>query len=129
MKRALLAVGAAVIFAAPAIAADNVVIEKRTTTTTTTKEVTPDVPGSGSTVSTVVLAPNPPPEPRVEVRPPAPGPSVVWVGGNWRWSTPEKNFVWVPGKYVEPPRARAAWVPGRWMQRPDGWVFEDGRWD
>ena len=78
---------------------------------------------------TVVIAPNAPPEPRVEVRPAPPGPSVVWMGGNWRWAPAEKNFVWVPGKYVEPPRAQAAWVPGRWIHRPDGWVFEDGRWD
>ena len=40
MKRAILAAGAALIFAGPAFAADEVVIEKRTTTTTTTKEVT-----------------------------------------------------------------------------------------
>ena len=128
MRRAFLAAGAALIFAGPAFAADEVTIEKKTITTTT-KEVTTEPPASGSTVSTVVIAPNPPPEPRVEVRPPSPGPSVVWVGGNWRWAPGERNFVWVPGKYVEPPRARAAWVPGRWMQRPDGWVFEDGRWD
>jgi len=128
MKRALLAAGAALIFAAPAFA-DDVVIEKRTTTTTTTKEVAPEPSVSGSTVSTVVIAPDQPPVPRVEVRPAPPGPSVVWVGGNWRWAPAEKNFVWVPGRYVEPPRAQAAWVPGRWMHRPDGWVFEDGRWD
>jgi hypothetical protein len=128
MRRALLAAGAALIFAGPAFAADEVTIEKRTTTTTT-KEVISEPPASGSTVSTVVIAPNPPPEPRVEVRPAPPGPSVVWVGGHWRWAPAERNFVWVPGKYAEPPRARAAWIPGRWVNRPDGWIFEQGRWD
>jgi hypothetical protein len=126
MRRALLAAGAALVFAGPALA-DDVTIEKRTTTTT--KQLTTEAPASGSTVSTVIVAPNPPPEPRVEVRPPPPGPTVVWVGGNWRWNAAEHNHVWVPGKYVEPPRAHAAWVPGRWIHRPDGWVFEDGRWD
>jgi hypothetical protein len=64
-----------------------------------------------------------------EERPAPPGPNVVWVGGNWRWAPAEHNYLWMPGKYAEPPRAHAAWVPGRWIKRGDGWVFEDGRWD
>jgi hypothetical protein len=126
MRRAILAAGAALVFAGPALA-DDMTIEKKTITTT--KEVTTEPPASGSTVSTVIVAPNPPPEPRVEVRPPPPGPAVVWAGGHWSWSPPTHSYVWVPGRYVEPPRAHAAWVPGHWLKRGDGWVFEDGRWD
>src|SRR5688572_33355437 len=37
--------------------------------------ISSEPPASGSTVSTVVIAPNPPPEPRVEVRPAPPGPN------------------------------------------------------
>jgi hypothetical protein len=123
MKRLLLTAGAVLVMAAPAFAAD-VTIEKRTTTTTTTEE-----PKSGSTVSTVVIAPNPPPPPRAEAPPPPPGPAVVWVGGRWSWEPGARNYVWIPGKYLEPPRAHAAWVPGHWAKRAGGWVFEEGRWD
>src|SRR5260221_3541414 len=94
MRRALLAAGAALVFAGPAVAAD-VTIEKRTTTT---KEVTTEAPTSGSTVSTVIVAPNPPPEPRVEVRPPPPGPSVVWTGGHFEWQPAARGHVLVSGE-------------------------------
>jgi hypothetical protein len=123
MKGAFLtAAVAALLVAAPALAQE-VTIEKKETT------ITREVPESGSTVSTVVVAPNPPPELRVETPPPPPGPAMVWVGGNWRWNPETRDYVWAAGRYAEPPRPRAAWVPGHWVQRPDGWVFVDGRWD
>ena len=129
MRRALLAASAALfgagIIAGPALAAE-VTIEKKTTTT---KEITKEVPESGSTISTVIVAPDPPPPPRVETMPPPPGPDVVWVKGHWGWSPDTHNYVWAPGEYREPPRAHAAWVAGRWIERPNGWVWEEGRWD
>jgi len=123
MKGAFLtAAAAALLVAAPALAQE-VTIEKKETT------ITREVPESGSTVSTVVVAPNPPPELRVETPPLPPGPAMVWIGGNWRWSPETRDYTWAGGRYAEPPRPRAAWVPGHWVQRPDGWVFVDGRWD
>jgi hypothetical protein len=120
MRRALLAAGAALIFAGPALA-DSVTIEKKT--------ITREEPASGSTVSTVVVAPNPPPPPRAEVPPPPPGPAMVWMGGHWSWNPESHTYVWLTGKYAAPPREHAAWAPGHWAQRPDGWVWQEGRWD
>jgi len=121
MKRALHTAGAILVLAAPAFAQSSVTIEKKT--------ITKEVPESGSTVSTVVVAPNPPPPPRAEAPPPPPGPEMVWTEGHWSWKSDARDFVWAEGKYVMPPRPRAAWMPGRWVQRTEGWVFEDGRWD
>jgi hypothetical protein len=120
MKRALLTAGAILIMAAPAFA-DDVTIEKKTITRT--------VPESGSTVSNVIVAPNPPPPPRAEAPPPSPGPEMVWMSGHWTWKPEARNYVWLEGKYATPPRPRAAFVPGRWVQRTEGWIWEDGRWD
>ena len=122
MKRTLLLAGAALVVAMPAFA-DDVKVEKKTTT------ITREAPETGSTVSTVVVAPNPPPPVRAEVKPPPPGPDVVWVAGHWSWSPDTHNYAWSPGEYREPPRAHAAWIPGRWMERPNGWIWEEGRWD
>jgi len=30
---------------------------------------------------------------------------------------------------MEPPREHAAWTAGRWVERPNGWMWEEGRWD
>jgi hypothetical protein len=125
MRRAILAAGAGLIIAAPALA-DEVTIDKKTTTTTTT---TTTEPNSGSTVSTVVIAPNPPPPPRDEMPPPSPGPAMVWMTGHWMWHPDAQSYVWVHGKYAEPPRDHAAWIPGHWNPRSDGWEWTDGHWD
>ncbi len=124
MRRALAIAGAALALSIPALA-DEVTIEKRTIT----REVTREAPESGSTVPNVIIAPGPPPPPRTEMPPPPPGPTMVWIGGHWSWDPAARGHVWVDGRYAEPPRRRAAWLPGRWVQQPDGWVWEDGRWD
>lgn len=121
MKRALLTAGAILVLTAPAFAQSSVTIEKKT--------ITKEVPESGSTVSTVVVAPNPPPPARVEVRPTPPAPEMVWMSGHWSWNPEASDYVWIDGKYAMPPRPRAAWMPGRWVQRSEGWVWEEGRWD
>ena len=121
MRHTLLTAGAVLLLTAPAFAQSSVTIEKKETIT--------KVPESGSTVSTVVVAPNPPPPPQAETPPPPPGPTVVWTPGHWSWEPGARNHVWIAGKYLEPPRPRAAWIPGRWVQRPEGWVWQDGRWD
>ena len=54
-----------------------------------------------------------PPTLRVEVRTVAPGPGLVWIGGFQRWDG--RAYVWEPGRWATPPRARAVWVPGRWV--------------
>ena len=77
MRRVLMIAGAALICAAPALA-DDVTVEKQTTVT---KELVPAEPHSGSTVATVIVAPEAPPPPRVEVRPEPPQPGMAWMEG------------------------------------------------
>ena len=125
MKRVLMIAGAALICAGPALAAD-VTIEKQTTTT---KELVPaEPPQSGSTVSTIIVAPEAPPPPRVEVRPEPPRPGMAWMEGHWEWNPQTRTYSWVAGEFAEPPRPRALWSPGHWQKRPDGWVWTAGRW-
>lgn len=67
-----------------------------------------------------------PPRLRVEVPPPAPAPSQVWVPGYWSFAN--GNYVWVPGAYVAAPQTGARWTPARWVNRDGAWFFEPGRW-
>src|SRR3954454_24863763 len=105
MKRVLMLAGAALIYSGPVWAAD-VTTEKSTTTitrevvpaaprdesTTITREVVPAEPRSGSTVATEILAPEPPPPPRVEARPEPPRPGMVWQDGHWEWNPRTKTY-------------------------------------
>jgi len=68
----------------------------------------------------------PPPAAIVEVRSVAPRPGVVWIEGYHRWNG--RTYVWVPGRWSAPPRARAMWVPGRWVHGRHGWHYVEGRW-
>ena len=124
MRRVLMIAGAALICAAPALAED-VTVEKQTTIT---KELVPAEPLSGSTTSTVIVAPEAPPPPRIEVRPAPPRPDMVWMEGHWEWNPQTHTYGWTQGTFAEPPRPRAVWTPGHWQQRPDGWVFTPGHW-
>jgi len=67
-----------------------------------------------------------PPAPLVETRIVSPGPGYVWVPGAYRW---ERNaYLWVPGRWDRPPRARAVWVPARWAHDRRGWYVVEGHW-
>jgi WXXGXW repeat (2 copies) len=126
MRRVLMIAGAAVICAGPALAAD--VTTETTDTTTVTKELVPAESRSGSTVATVIVAPEAPPPPRVEVRPEPPRPGMSWMEGHWEWKPDRRTYGWIPGEFAEPPQPRAMWSPGHWQQRPDGWVWTPGHW-
>jgi hypothetical protein len=67
-----------------------------------------------------------PPAAIVEVRPVAPRGNFIWVPGYHRWNS--GAYVWVPGAWQRPPRARAAWIPGHWAHDRRGWFFVEGRW-
>ncbi len=56
----------------------------------------------------------------------APGPKYVWIGGYHRWNG--SRYIWVPGKWIVPPRHGAVWVAPRWVPRNGGYVFVAGRW-
>jgi hypothetical protein len=68
-----------------------------------------------------------PPAPIVETRVVAPGPGYVWVGGYHRWDG--AAYVWVPGRWAQPPRPHAVWVGGRWVHHGHhGWYWKEGHW-
>ena len=67
-----------------------------------------------------------PPAAVVEVRGIAPAPGHVWIAGYHRWE--HSRYVWVPGRWMAPPRARAVWVPGHWQHTRNGWYWVDGHW-
>jgi hypothetical protein len=69
-----------------------------------------------------------PPRPVVERVAVAPRPGYVWAGGYYRWSG--RAYVWVPGQWLRPPRARAVWVAPRWDYVParHSYVFVAGFW-
>jgi hypothetical protein len=75
--------------------------------------------------SVVVTRPAPPP-PRVEIRPAAPDRFAVWDPGRWTWNG--REYVWVPGHYLERPSLAMQWQPGYWSQTGGGWVWIDGHW-
>jgi hypothetical protein len=68
-------------------------------------------------------APPPPPR-RVVVA--APGPGYLWTEGYYRFDG--ARYLWMPGRWMRPPRHRSAWVPAHWAQRRRGWVFVEGHW-
>lgn len=73
----------------------------------------------------VVVRVGPPPV-VIEHPGPRPHPGWAWVAGYHRWDG--ARYVWVPGRWVMPPRPRAVWVPGHWRRRPDGYVWIEGHW-
>ncbi len=69
-----------------------------------------------------------PPPARVEVIGHRPYRGAVWIAGCYDWHPARREYVWVPGHWVRPPRPYAVWVPGRWSRRHHEWVFYEGHW-
>ena len=67
-----------------------------------------------------------PPAPIVETIPVAPSPRHVWIAGYHRWDG--RAYIWVPGRYVLPPRANVVWVPGHWARHTRGYYWIGGHW-
>lgn len=66
-----------------------------------------------------------PPAPLVELRPPPPASTYVWVSGYWWWTDP--RWTWTPG-YWCPPRYGYHYVPGRWYWSSNYWWYGPGGW-
>lgn len=76
-----------------------------------------------------VVAPSPPPAPRLEVIPEPPAGQfemVVWDPGHWHWNG--REYVWIGGHYVDKPHREAVWVSGHWAERHGEWVWVGGHW-
>ena len=56
----------------------------------------------------------------------APGPGYVWCDGYW--DLRGRDWRWMRGRWMRPPRPYAVWVPSRWVPRPYGWRFRAGYW-
>lgn len=67
-----------------------------------------------------------PPRPVVERRMASPGRGYVWVSGYHRWDG--NAYAWAPGRWEQPPRARARWVAHRWRHNRGGWELQEGHW-
>ena len=67
-----------------------------------------------------------PPPPRYGVVGVAPGPGYLWTDG-W-WDLRGRNWVWVQGRWVRPPRRSAVWVRPEWRREGDRWRFHRGYW-
>ncbi|HTB44649.1 MAG TPA: hypothetical protein VK741_13550 [Acetobacteraceae bacterium] len=87
------------------------------------------VPASAQT-STVIIAPNAPPAPRVETVPPPPSGEpqmMTWEAGHWAWNG--TTWDWTEGHYVQRPAPTAVWEPGHWAQESTGgYIWVDGHW-
>ncbi|WP_426440682.1 hypothetical protein [Bradyrhizobium genosp. P] len=69
----------------------------------------------------------PPPLPTYD-QPPLPGPGYLWSPGNWSWDEDQGDYYWVPGTWVQPPRAGLLWTPGYWGGFAGGYIFHPGYW-
>jgi hypothetical protein len=86
--------------------------------------VEPAPPAAMAATTSQVITVAPPP-PRVEVIPPAPGPSYVWIDGFWSWGG--VRYVWNPG-YWSGVRVGYVWAPAHWVHHGPGWRMTGGYW-
>ena len=90
----------------------------------TTKEIVTPVPVTTAAQPTVVVANTPPPPaPRAEVRPPAPGTGYVWQDGYW--VSRNGQYEWVPGHW-ETARVGYIRTPNRWETEGQGSTLKGG---
>ena len=59
------------------------------------------------------------------VRPAAPGPEYVWVGGDWVWTG--NTYRWHEGYWARTHQSRV-YVNGHWDHVGNGWRWQKGHW-
>ena len=77
------------------------------------------------TASTEVIVTEAPPAPMVETVTISPGPTFVWIGGNWVW---RGHWYWERGHWLRPPHPGAVWMPHHYVFRGGHHVFIRGGW-
>ena len=82
--------------------------------------------GMSPPAACVVGVNQPPPPPKAENRPKSPDKNAVWQAGNWRYYS--GHFVWVEGRWAQPPRPHAAYTPPQWEIRDGNNMFTEGYW-
>jgi hypothetical protein len=68
-----------------------------------------------------------PPPLRYEQRGPQPGEGYVWNEGYW--GNQGGRYVWVGGRWVQPPYAGAYWSHPHYDHYDRGWQYHEGHWD
>ena len=68
-----------------------------------------------------------PPRMVVERRGPPPSRNHVWISGYHNWDG--QRYVWVQGRWEQPPRPHAHWVAHHWVHRNGGYVLVEGHWN
>ena len=66
----------------------------------------------------------PPPAPRAETKPPAPGENLVWVPGHW--APHEGQWKWVAGQWSVPATPASVWIEAKYDPAAKRW--DAGYW-
>ena len=69
----------------------------------------------------------PPPLPQYE-QPACPSDGYLWQPGYWTWNIAQRDYFWVPGVWVAPPRYGLLWTPGYWAFTGGFYRFHHGYW-
>jgi hypothetical protein len=74
------------------------------------------------------------PAPRPETKGQAPSANAVWVAGFWDLkgdpaTAPRGGWLWVPGRWTEPPAPGAYWDASHWGWSDEWWSWIPGHWD
>ena len=69
----------------------------------------------------------PPALPEYE-QPPCPTDGYLWQPGYWTWNVAARDYFWVPGVWVAPPRFGLLWTPGYWGFFGGFYRFHHGYW-
>lgn len=68
---------------------------------------------------------SPPPAPKTEGKPLAPGPDLVWVDGHYM--PVENQWRWVTGAWAKPATPISVWIPARYDEKTKKWY--PGYWE
>ncbi len=85
-----------------------------------------NVPDSDRAAKLTVVAPAPPPEPKLEAAVAQPVGGAVWVPGAWQWNG--AGWIWVRGVWRMPPRVGLRWRPPAWVVDARGVRLDPGGW-
>ena len=61
-------------------------------------------------------------------QPPMPAYGYIWTPGYWAWDQGFRDYYWVRGQWVRPPRVGYLWTPGYWAWRDGLYLFNTGYW-
>lgn len=71
-------------------------------------------------------SPEAPPPARLEIPAPPAAPGRIWIPG--RWVRSGEEWVWSPGRHVDPGDPGLLWIPGTWSEQGGRWNYTPGRW-